>query len=144
MATEQLKLENQLCFSLYTASRLVVQAYGPLLKEHQLTYTQYLILLILWEAEEEVTVSSITEKLFLETSTVTPTLKRLEKDGWVLRKRSEKDERKVIVTLTDKAQGLEKTACKFPDLLWGNVSIAPKQALELKQVLDQFIQDHKK
>lgn len=143
MATEQLKLEHQMCFTLYTASRMVVQAYGPLLKDHNLTYTQYLVLLVLWEEEEEVTVSTITEKLLLETSTVTPTLKRLEKDGWVNRERSKKDERKVIITLTEKGKLLEKSACKFPDLLWGSVSIDPMQAIELKKVLDRFIHDQK-
>ena len=98
---EQLKLENQLCFPLYTASRLVIRSYTPLLNQLGITYPQYLVLLILWETDE-VTVGDITRKLLLDTSTITPLLKRLEKMGLISRIRSTADERKVTIALTQR------------------------------------------
>ena len=89
---EEFKLDNQLCFRLYTASRLMTQAYHPLLSEHGLTYPQYLVLLVLWEADAQ-PVNDIAHKLYLETNTVTPLLQRMEKEGILTRQRGDKDAR---------------------------------------------------
>jgi DNA-binding MarR family transcriptional regulator len=101
MIKEQLKLENQLCFPVYAASRLITRIYQPYLDEIGITYPQYLVLLVLWE-KDEVTVNEISRKLILNTNTTTPLLKRLEAQGLVSRRRSGEDERKVIIALTAK------------------------------------------
>ena len=98
MIKEEFKLDNQLCFRLYTASRLVSQAYHPLLSEYGLTYPQYLVLLVLWEKNAQ-PVNDIAKRLFLETNTVTPLLQRMEKEGILTRSRGKKDARQMIVTL---------------------------------------------
>ncbi|WP_304038917.1 MarR family winged helix-turn-helix transcriptional regulator, partial [Mesonia mobilis] len=94
---ENLKLDNQLCFPLYTASRLVIQRYQPMLKDLDLTYPQYLVLMVLWE-KDEVNLSAIAEKLQLQSNTLTPLLKRLQQRGFLDRKRSESDERNIVIT----------------------------------------------
>lgn len=113
MEKEQLKLDNQICFPLYATSRLVINAYRPLLEKLKLTYPQYLVMLVLWE-ESGVTVKYISEKLLLDTNTVTPLLKRMEKDGLLSRKRSEKDERSVLIELTEKGRGMQEQAAEIP------------------------------
>ena len=113
MAYEQLKLENQICFPVYAASRLITRAYQPLLEELGITYPQYLVLMVLWE-EDGRTVNQIAETLILNTNTVTPLLKRLEKNGLLSRSRSERDERQVIVSLTDEGKRMEGRAADIP------------------------------
>ena len=103
MAYEQLKLENQICFPIYAASRLITREYQPLLDELGLTYPQYLVLMVLWE-NDGLPVNEIGRRLILNTNTVTPLLKRMETQGLVTRRRSADDERRVIVALTP--QGL--------------------------------------
>jgi DNA-binding MarR family transcriptional regulator len=101
MDYEQLKLDNQLCFPLYAASRLMIRAYQPFMEKLGITYPQYLVLMVLWE-HKELTVSKISSKLFLKTNTLTPLLKRMEKQGIVKRTRSSEDERIVKIRLSDK------------------------------------------
>ena len=113
MATEQLKLANQLCFPLYAASRLITRSYQPYLNEMGITYPQYLVLLVLWE-HDGLTVNEISNKLILNTNTTTPLLKRLEVLGIITRKRSADDERKVLITLTDKGRSMEQVAAGIP------------------------------
>ena len=110
---EQLKLENQLCFRLYTASRLLTQAYYPLLSEIGLTYPQYLVMMVLWEKDGQ-KVNDIAKTLFLETNTVTPLLKRMESEGLLLRSKGKIDARQVIVTLTKKGRELQDRASCIP------------------------------
>jgi DNA-binding MarR family transcriptional regulator len=110
---ESLFLENQLCFPLYAASRLTTKLYAPLLAELDLTYPQYLVLMVLWEKQEQ-TVKQICQVLYLETNTVTPLLKRLEQKELLTRKRSKKDERTVHVQLTKKGKLLQKKALLIP------------------------------
>lgn len=105
----ELLLDNQICFRLYTAARLVMQAYTPLLTRLGLTYPQYLVLMVLWEADAQ-PVNDIAHRLLLETNTVTPLLQRMEKQGLVERQRGEKDKRQQIVTLTPKGRELEQQA----------------------------------
>jgi len=109
-----LYLENQLCFPLYAASRLTTKLYAPFLKELDITYPQYLVLLVLWQYEEQ-TVKEIGEKLLLESNTLTPLLKRLEKKEIIKRKRSKKDERTVIIELTVRGEELKMEASTIPE-----------------------------
>jgi len=112
-AETMLKLDSQLCFPLYAASRMVTKLYQPLLEKLDITYPQYLILLVLWE-NDELSVNEIGKKLMLETNTLTPLLKRMESKGIVKRKRSKSDERRVIVSLTDKGNSLKQQALCIP------------------------------
>ena len=106
MIREEFRLDNQLCFRLYTASRLLTQAYNPLLSQYGLTYPQYLVLLVLWEKNEQ-PVNDIAKRLFLETNTVTPLLQRMEKEGLLTRTKGKKDARQMIVSLTWKGKSLQ-------------------------------------
>ena len=138
---EQLKLENQLCFRLYTASRLITQAYHPLLEEIGLTYPQYLVMMVLWE-QDNMPVNDIAKRLYLETNTVTPLLKRMEAEGFIARRKGEKDARQVIVSLTPKGRKLEDKASCVPYQVGQAVacrSITEKTAPELFHTLDDLI-----
>lgn len=108
-----LKLDNQVCFPLYAASRLVTRMYQPLLEKLDLTYPQYLILLVLWE-NDGLTVKRIGERLHLESNTLTPLLKRMEAKSILIRKRSEKDERKVVISLTESGSTMKEKALCIP------------------------------
>jgi MarR family transcriptional regulator, organic hydroperoxide resistance regulator len=110
----QLELDNQLCFALYDASRAAVRAYGPLLVELGVTYPQYLTLLVLWEAGGGLSVGEIGIRLHLDSGTLTPLLKRLEELGLVDRRRDPADERRVVVTLTERGAALRDEAAKIP------------------------------
>ena len=138
---EEFKLDNQLCFRLYTASRLMTQAYHPLLSEHGLTYPQYLVLLVLWEADAQ-PVNDIARKLYLETNTVTPLLQRMEKEGILTRQRGEKDARQMIVSLTKKGRDLQKKLADVPFSMGKAVlcdSFTPETAPSLFNMLDDII-----
>ena len=110
---EQLKLKNQLCFPLYAASRRIVNAYTPLLKPVGLTYTQYIVFMVLWE-KEEVTVGELGATLSLDAGTLTPLLKKLEKDGFITRTRSKDDERITLIKLTKKGDDLKEDCKDIP------------------------------
>ena len=116
MAYEQLKLDNQVCFRLYAVSRLIIQGYQPFLSKLGITYTQYLVLMLLWE-HDNMPVNDIAKRLLLETNTMTPLIKRMEADGIVSRKKDEKDGRKSIVCLTTKGRNMEAEAAKIPGCL---------------------------
>lgn len=113
MSKEAFLLDNQLCFRLYTASRLLTQAYHPLLSEHGLTYPQYLVLLVLWEKDGQ-PVNDIARRLYLETNTVTPLLQRMEKEGIITRAKGKTDARQMIVSLTRKGKGLQESLTNVP------------------------------
>ncbi|WBL23617.1 MarR family winged helix-turn-helix transcriptional regulator [Zunongwangia sp. HRR-M8] len=135
---ENLKLENQLCFPLYTASRLVIQRYQPMLKELDLTYPQYLVLMVLWE-KDEVNLSTVAEKLQLQSNTLTPLLKRLQQRGFLERKRSEADERNIVITLTEKGKALKDQACDVPEMLAEQLPLSLDEAKELYRLLYKMI-----
>jgi len=105
----ELQLDNQLCFRIYTASRLIIQAYTPFLTKLGITYPQYLVMMVLWEKDSQ-PVNDIAHRLVLETNTVTPLLQRMEKLGIVSRKKGEKDKRQQIVSLTEKGKAMEQLA----------------------------------
>ena len=109
MAHAELQLDNQICFRLYTAARLITQAYTPMLSELGITYPQYLVLMVLWEKDTQ-PVNDIAHRLLLETNTVTPLLQRMEKLGIVTRKKGEQDKRQQIVSLTEKGKAMEEKA----------------------------------
>ena len=106
---EELRLDKQICFRLYTAARLITQVYTPMLNELGITYPQYLVLMVLWEQDSQ-PVNDIAHRLLLETNTVTPLLQRMEKLGIVVRKRGKEDKRQQIVSLTAKGKAMEEQA----------------------------------
>jgi MarR family transcriptional regulator, organic hydroperoxide resistance regulator len=128
-AEDPLGLDNQLCFALYSSSLLMTKLYKPLLAEIGLTYPQYLVMLSLWE-EDGVTVSRLGERLYLDSGTLTPLLKRLEKAGLVTRERNEKDERQVLVRLTAEGKALKRQAAGIPK------KVAIASGLSLDEILN--------
>ena len=135
---EALKLDHQLCFPLYTASRLVIQRYQPMLRELDITYPQYLVLMVLWE-KDEVNLSTIAEKLQLQSNTLTPLLKRLQQRELLERKRSETDERNIVITLTEKGKALKDQACDVPAMLAEQLPLEEEEAKELYRLLYKMI-----
>jgi MarR family transcriptional regulator, organic hydroperoxide resistance regulator len=138
---EQLKLNNQICFPLYAASRLVTREYQPHLDKLGITYPQYLVLLVLWE-HDQMLVNDIAHKLILNTNTITPLLKRMEVQGLISRKRSTDDERKVMVSLTPQGKALQKEAASIPENLVKGLMNSPlgiDEMTELKKTLHLLI-----
>ncbi len=113
MSYEQLKLDNQLCFRIYTASRLITQAYEPYFKPLGITYTQYIVLMVLWEKDEQ-PVNDIAKRLLLGINTISPLIKRMEVLGLLSRKESEIDKRQQIVCLTEEGKKLKRKAANIP------------------------------
>ena len=134
-----LKLENQLCFRLYSASKEIVRRYKPHLDPLGLTYTQYLVMMVLW-SEERVSVKELGKRLRLESSTLTPLLKKLESAGYVTRKRSKKDERVTLVSLTEEGRDLHDRAMEVPTCMVNDLDVDPKLASELAALLDRFME----
>ncbi|MEN0107754.1 MAG: MarR family transcriptional regulator [Pseudomonas sp.] len=132
MATpDQLKLENQLCFALYSTSLAMTKVYKPLLQALNLTYPQYLAMLVLWEADG-ITVGELSQHLLTDPGSVTPLLKRLEAEGLLTRTRSSQDERVVELRLTDKGRALQEQALNIPACILKASEQQPEQLLELK------------
>jgi len=141
MTYEKLKLENQLCFPVYAASRLITREYQPFLDGIGITYPQYLVLMVLWE-NDNLPVNDIAKKLILKTNTITPLLKRIEHLGLIIRTRSAEDERKVLVQLTEKGLELQVKAAQIPDELvkrLSNSEIELEDLLKLKKSLNSII-----
>ena len=141
MEFEQLKLRNQLCFPIYAASRLITRTYQPLLDELEITYPQYLVLMVLWE-HDSMPVNTIAKKLILNTNTITPLLKRMETQGIVKRTRSNTDERKVTVSLTDKGRQLRMQAADIPEKLVAQLDtdkISIVELIDLREKLNKLI-----
>ena len=135
---DALKLENQLCFPLYAAAREVVKRYRPYLDELDITYTQYITMMVMWE-EKEITVKALGEKLFLDSGTMTPVLKSLEAKGYVTRKRSTTDERSVSVFLTDNGEALKEKAVDIPAKVAGCVGLDLSEAAALYETLYKIL-----
>lgn len=140
---EELRLDNQVCFRLYSASRLVMQAYTPMLNELGITYPQYLVLMVLWE-KDTLPVNDIAHRLLLETNTVTPLLQRMEKQGILTRKKGEHDKRQQIVSLTDKGREMEQRAFDIiPEGMGKRLAACPLSMDDFMQLageLDQIIE----
>ena len=136
---EAMKLKNQLCFPLYAAARSVVGLYTPLLKPLGLTYTQYLVFLVLWE-EDGIPVGEIGQKLMLDNGTLSPLLKKLEKEGFITRTRAEGDDRVVVVSLTEKGRTLQEKAKDVPQGVASCVALPPEKARMLYSLLYELLQ----
>ncbi len=136
---EQLKLENQICFPLYAAARKVTGRYTPYLKPLGITYTQYLVFLVLWE-EDGVTVGDLCRKLYLDSGTLTPLLKKMENAGFLDRKRCPDDERCVMVYLTSKGREMKEKAADIPQKVGACVSIKPDDAMKLYELLYNILE----
>jgi len=138
---EQLLLKNQLCFPLYACGRKIVGAYTPYLKPLGLTYTQYVVLMVLWE-KESVTVGGLGSILHLDAGTLTPLLKNFEKEGYVSRCRSKEDERVTIVTITPKGDALKEKCKDIPlKMAEHKSSLSESDAKELYRILYRFLED---
>ena len=133
-----LKLENQLCFPLYACAKEVVKAYKPYLDELDLTYTQYITMMVMWE-HKELRVKDVGKHLYLDSSTLTPLLKRLEEKGYVTRRRSTEDERDLIVTITDKGEALKEKAITVPERLSACIEMDPEKSQLLYDLLYELI-----
>ncbi|UYZ64755.1 MarR family winged helix-turn-helix transcriptional regulator [Hymenobacter weizhouensis] len=131
---ELLKLDNQLCFPLYAVSRLMTKAYQPFLQELDLTYPQYLVLLLLWE-HGELTVKALGDKLLLDSGTLTPLLKRLEQKQWISRRRDPQDERSVIISLQPAGQAMQAQACQIPEQIFAKLGMEHPQFEALRTQL---------
>ncbi|MBQ9676877.1 MAG: MarR family transcriptional regulator [Prevotella sp.] len=147
MAHTELQLDNQICFRLYTAARLITQAYTPMFNELGITYPQYLVMMVLWE-EDALPVNDIAHRLLLETNTVTPLLQRMEKQGLVARKKGKEDKRQQIVSLTKKGKDMEERAYQLiPAGMGKRLSSCPlmlEDYQQLAQELDTLIDSLKK
>ena len=133
-----LLLKNQLCFPLYAASREILRKYTPLLKELDLTYTQYIVMMVLWE-EKELKVTELGSRLFLDTGTLSPLLKSMEKKNLLRRTRSKSDERIVMVAITEKGQALREKACTVPQQIGGCVNLNQEEAETLYKLLYKIL-----
>jgi DNA-binding MarR family transcriptional regulator len=131
---EALRLDNQLCFALYAASRAMVRMYLPLLDPLGLTYPQYLVMLVLWE-DDGLTVKRLGERLYLDSGTLTPLLKRLEQAGFVSRRRSPADEREVRIALTEAGRALREPALGVPGQAFRTCDLGYSEAVALRDVL---------
>lgn len=129
-----LKIENQLCFPLYAASKEIVRRYKPILDKIDLTYTQYIAMMVLWE-KKELNVKELGKCLYLDSGTLTPLLKKLESKGFVTRHRSEADERNLMITITDKGMALREEAVNVPAEIGSCISLEPDEAKELYRLL---------
>ncbi|WP_111894598.1 MarR family winged helix-turn-helix transcriptional regulator [Acinetobacter sp. MB5] len=132
-----LKLDNQLCFAVYSANLAFNQKYRQLLAPLGITYPQYLVMLVLWEQDQR-TVSDIGKRLYLESSTLTPMLKKLESSGFITRQRSEQDERQVLIGLTLKGQALKQQAQAIPELIQQTSQCDVQTLIALKQQLEEL------
>ncbi len=135
---DMLKLDHQLCFPLYASSRKIVSLYTPHLKELGLTYTQYLVFLVLWE-KDHISVGDLCHRLYLDTGTVTPLLKKMEKEGYIKRIRKKEDERIVLIILTDKGRSLREKASLIPERIGSTISLSEEDAAKLYQLLYQLL-----
>ena len=133
-----IRLENQLCFPIYAASREIVKRYRPFLDELDLTYTQYIAMMVFWE-EKKINVKHLGEKLFLDSGTLTPVLKSLEAKGFVSRYRSKKDERILTVEITPEGEALKEKAVEIPQKMAGCVNLNAEEATQLHTLMHKIL-----
>ena len=135
---ECLRLENQICFPMYVASKEIVRRYIPLLNELDLTYTQYITLLALWE-KDHITVKELGEKLYLDSGTLTPLLNKLEKKGYIIKNKSDKDGRELVVIVTDEGLKLKQKAIDIPPEIAKCVNLKKEEAIVFYQLLHKVL-----
>ncbi len=135
---EALKLDNQLCFPLYACAKEIVRRYKPFLDEIDLTYTQYIAMMVLWE-EKEINVKDLGGRLYLDSGTLTPVLKRLEQKGLISRQRDDNDERVLIASITQEGEALKEKAVEIPYKMAGCVKLDARDAKELYEILHKLL-----
>lgn len=135
---DALLLDNQLCFPLYAAAKEVTRRYGPLLRELQLTYTQYIAMMALWE-RRSLTARDLGRRLYLDSGTLTPILKKLEARGLVTRERDGRDERRVVVRVTERGMALRDRALGVPTGIARCVDLSADEAVELRRILRKLL-----
>ena len=135
---EALKLDNQLCFPLYACARAIVKQYKPFLDEVDLTYTQYITMMVMWE-HQQITSKALGDRLFLDSGTLTPLLKKLEEKGLITRARDPHDERNLMLTLTDKGAALRDPAAEIPGKMAGCIPLEPGDAMALYKILHKIL-----
>ena len=140
LTDEALKLENQVCFPLYACARKVTGLYTPFIKPLGLTYTQYIVLLVLWE-QDDITVGELCRKLYLDNGTITPLLKKLVEHGYVVRERSKADERVVTVRLTAEGRKLKEKAVEVPWQVGSCMKLTPEEAKTLYSLLYKVLEE---
>ena len=133
-----IRLENQLCFPLYAASKEVVRRYKPILDELDLTYTQYITMMVLWK-KKQTNVKELGKCLFLDSGTLTPLLKKLEQKGYIIRHRSTHDERNLMVQITERGEDLQERAVQVPKKMEKCVNLEPDEAKELYRLLYKLL-----
>jgi len=133
-----LKIENQICFPLYACSREIIKSYKPFLDEIDLTYTQYITMMVLWE-HKTMNVKAMGEQLYLDSGTLTPVLKKLEGKGYITRQRSTADERNLVVTITDAGEALKEKAVTVPAEIAKCSNLEPTEAAELYRILYKIL-----
>ena len=134
---QMLKLENQLCFPLYACAKEVVRRYTPLLEPLGLTYTQYIAMMVMWE-HKSISIKDMGKLLLLDSGTLTPMLKKMEKAGWINRKRSEEDERMVIVSITERGEELQERAAEIPVKMAGCLTLESDEVMQLYTLLQKL------
>ena len=135
---ETMKLDNQLCFPIYAAARVITSLYTPYLRPLGLTYTQYILFLVLWE-KDGLTVGEICRRLMLDSGTLSPILKKLRDQGYIKKQQSASDERSFIITLTDKGRELQLKVKDIPLQVGSCVDLAPEKALQLRDLLNELL-----
>ena len=133
-----LKLENQLCFPLYACSKEIIKRYKPYLNKYDLTYTQYITMMVLWE-RKKINVKDLGSCLYLDSGTLTPLLKKLESKGYIERIRSKTDERNLNLTITKKGEDLKKELVKIPEQIGKCINLSPEEAGYLYKILYKII-----
>ena len=136
--TESLQLKNQICFPLYALSKEITKLYRPLLEQLDMTYPQYLVMMVLWE-NDGLTVSEVGDKLLLDSGTLTPLLKRLENKSYISRKRKKEDERVVELFLTKEGLNLQQKACTVPTEMLQKIDVKTEDLVQLKTLLDDIL-----
>ena len=135
-----LKLENQLCFPMYACSREIIKRYKPFLNKLDLTYTQYIAMMVLWE-RRQVNVKELGDCLYLDSGTLTPLLKKMETKGLVTRQRSDKDERNLIVTITEEGMALRDLALEIPEKMAKTNSLSSEESATIYGLLYKILRD---
>lgn len=135
---DTLKLENQVCFPLYALSREIIKLYKPYLDKFNLTYTQYIAMLVMWE-EEKIVFKDLGKKLHLDSGTLTPVLKKLESMGLIIKYRTKEDDRIVIVELTEKGRALKDEVIDIPERMFCDSGMTDEEAIQFKYYLDKML-----